>query len=136
VRGNNDVGDDDRAGKRLQRAENVKRKSDNYLNFMPMLSSSSCVLLHNERMIDQIASLKRDALPSGLERIGAPQGQHDDLSDCVAGVMKIVNEEKAYNTWMAPVTRYDGKRCTFVEGMTDGFREATLQLYGHYGNFH
>ena len=69
-------------------------KSDLYRDLLPLLNSKRIVLPRHDRLFNQIVSLERRAVRGGHDVVDHPSGQHDDLSNCVAGAASLV----AFNT--------------------------------------
>jgi len=64
-----------------------RRKSDIYLEFLPMLNAGRVELLENRHMYGQFLGLERRLARGGHESIDHPPGGHDDIANVVAGVM-------------------------------------------------
>lgn len=67
-----------------------KRKSDIYLEFLPLLNASRVQLLDEPRMFNQFLALERRATRGGHEIIDHPKGVHDDVANVAAGVMVML----------------------------------------------
>lgn len=67
-----------------------KRKSDIYLEFLPLLNASRVSLLDERRMFNQFLALERRTTRGGHETIDHPKKAHDDLANVVAGVMVML----------------------------------------------
>ena len=61
-------------------------KSGLYLDFLPKLNSRTILLVDNDRLVNQIASLERRTSRGGKDSIDHPPQGHDDLANVVAGV--------------------------------------------------
>jgi hypothetical protein len=107
---------------------NVPRKADNYLAFLPLISSHSISLISHERMIDQLCSLSRRPMPGGYERIEASAGHHDDISDSVAISLTICHQRQACNDLLAPVMRADGTVMPRCDALLAGYQELFLEM--------
>jgi hypothetical protein len=82
-------------------AEGVPRKSDLYLQLLPMLTSRSVRLLDDDRLVDQLCSLQRIALPSGLERIDAHAGRPEDVANATCGALiYAAQQENGADIWL------------------------------------
>ncbi len=68
-----------------------KNRSQLYLELLPRICSKEIELPDNERLIKQLAALERRTRSGGLDVIDHPANQHDDLSNCVAGISDIAN---------------------------------------------
>jgi hypothetical protein len=71
-------------------------KSGLYLELLPRLCSGEIELLDNELLIEQLASLERRTRSGGRDIIDHPQGQHDDLANCVAGVTTVAGKRRRF----------------------------------------
>jgi hypothetical protein len=67
----------------------AKVKSELYLDMLTVISSGRVELLDHERAVNQIVSLERRNRTGGRPSIDAPQGQHEDISNSIAGVISI-----------------------------------------------
>jgi hypothetical protein len=67
-----------------------------YLNFLPLLTSSSVELPENERLKSQLQSLERKARSQGKDQIGHPPGVHDDLAVACAGACVMAKKNGNY----------------------------------------
>jgi hypothetical protein len=59
-------------------------------HLLPMLNSGRVGLLDHTRAIQQIVSLECHTARAGKDKIDHPPGGHDDLSNCIAGVVARV----------------------------------------------
>ena len=66
---------------------NKKRKSDIYLEFLPLINSGRVNFLDERRLYNQFLNLERHTSRGGLESVDHPRGAHDDLANVAAGVM-------------------------------------------------
>jgi hypothetical protein len=64
-----------------------KRKSDIYLEFLPLLNAGRVQLIDDRRLYDQLLTLERRTARGGHESIDHPPHAHDDLANVVAGVI-------------------------------------------------
>ena len=67
--------------------QSAKSKSEMYLDMLAMLSSRRVALLDHPRSVAQICSLERRNRSGGRASIDSPQGQHEDIANCVAGII-------------------------------------------------
>ena len=67
----------------------AKPKSDLYRDLLPLLNSGRLDLLDHKKMIGQLVSLERRTARGGKDSIDHPSGQHDDLSNVVAGAASL-----------------------------------------------
>jgi hypothetical protein len=65
----------------------AKPKSDLYRDFLPLVNSRRAALLDNAKLVAQLCSLERRTARGGRDSIDHPPGAHDDLANCVAGVV-------------------------------------------------
>jgi len=63
------------------------RKSEIYLEFLPLINAGRVSLLDEHRMYGQLLNLERRTSRGGLESIDHPKGAHDDVANVAAGVM-------------------------------------------------
>ena len=68
-----------------------KPKSALYREALPMLNSGTVELLDNPVLITQLCNLERRTARGGRDSIDHPPGQHDDLANAVAGVLRMVD---------------------------------------------
>jgi hypothetical protein len=66
------------------------RKSDIYLEFLPLLNAGRVSLLDNRRLYNQLLNLERRTSRGGLESIDHPPGGHDDTANVASGVMVLL----------------------------------------------
>jgi hypothetical protein len=66
--------------------QSAAAKSELYLGFLARLNSGTVRLLDNDRLVAQIAGLRRTVTSGGRENIDHPPRAHDDLANVVAGV--------------------------------------------------
>jgi hypothetical protein len=64
-----------------------KRKSDIYLEFLPLMNAGRADLLDERRLYNQLMALERRTSRGGHESIDHPPGNHDDLANVAAGVL-------------------------------------------------
>jgi hypothetical protein len=65
-----------------------KSKSDLYVhNLLPMLNSGRVDLLDHTRAIQQIVGLECHTARAGKDKIDHAPGGHDDLANCIAGLV-------------------------------------------------
>jgi len=69
-------------------------KSQLYLELLPRICSREIELLDNERLIIQLSNLERRTRSGGNDVIDHSPGQHDDLSNVVAGVITLVSKPR------------------------------------------
>jgi hypothetical protein len=74
--------------------QSAKPKSDLYGAFLPLLNSKKCDLLDNDRLINQLLGLERRTARSGRDSIDHSPGGHDDVANCVAGVITSMGVRK------------------------------------------
>jgi hypothetical protein len=74
-------------------------RSELYLELLPLLHSSVVELLDIPRLVSQICGLQRKTASAGKDRIDHMQGQHDDISNCVAGCLVMAALEPVGNRW-------------------------------------
>jgi hypothetical protein len=64
-----------------------KRKSEIYLEFLPLLNAGRVELLDEKRLYHQLLGLERRVSRGGMESIDHAPGAHDDLANVAAGLM-------------------------------------------------
>jgi hypothetical protein len=69
----------------------VKPKTDLYRDLLPLLNSRRVALLDNSRLTTQLVGLERRTARGGRDSIDHGPGAHDDLANCVAGVLTTVS---------------------------------------------
>lgn len=65
----------------------AKPKSDLYRDMLPMINSGKVDLLDHDRLLNQLVSLERRTARGGKDSIDHAPGGHDDVANCVAGVV-------------------------------------------------
>ncbi|MDF0583308.1 terminase large subunit domain-containing protein [Bradyrhizobium yuanmingense] len=68
----------------------ARPKSDLYRDLLPLLNSRRADLLDNSRLATQLVGLERRTARGGRDSIDHSPGGHDDLANCVAGVLTTV----------------------------------------------
>jgi hypothetical protein len=69
-----------------------RNKNDLYISFLPLLNANRVRLLDHQRLIDQLCSLERRTSRGGRDSIDHLQGGHDDIANCVAGVVGLAKK--------------------------------------------
>jgi hypothetical protein len=69
-------------------------RSGLYLNLLPHLNSKTIRLLDHPRSINQICSLERSIRRGAADAIDHPRGQHDDLSNAIAGLAHVLSNAR------------------------------------------
>jgi hypothetical protein len=62
-------------------------KSDLYRDCLPLINSGRVVLLDHSKLVNQFCSLERRTARSGRDSIDHAPGAHDDVANCIAGVL-------------------------------------------------
>jgi hypothetical protein len=62
-------------------------KSEIYLHSLPLWTAGRVLMLDQPRAVDQLCALKRKLGQGGRENIDHVRGGHDDLANCIAGVL-------------------------------------------------
>jgi hypothetical protein len=86
-------------------------KSDLYVNALPALNSRSLELLDHPRLVAQLCGLERRTARGGRDSIDHPPSGHDDLANCVAGVLAdLLVHRTTPDGWRLPLlgTAYYG----------------------------
>ena len=90
----------------------AKPKSDLYRDLLPAINSCKVDLLDNQKLIAQLVGLERRVARGGRDSIDHAPGAHDDLGNCVAGLVAMLATQSTYGwTWEAiggpPATNED-----------------------------
>jgi hypothetical protein len=67
--------------------QSAKPKSDLYISLLPTINSGRCRLLDDARLVSELCSLERRTARSGKDSVDHRPGAHDDVANCVAGVL-------------------------------------------------
>jgi hypothetical protein len=67
--------------------QSAKSKSELYTDMLAMLSSRRVALLDHPRSVAQICSLERRNRSGGRASIDSPVGMHEDVANCIAGII-------------------------------------------------
>lgn len=62
-------------------------KSEIYVHVVPQFMSGRVRLLNNQRLVDQLCSLKRKVGQGGREIVDHPRNQHDDVANAACGLL-------------------------------------------------
>jgi len=68
-----------------------QKRTELYLNTVPLINSCSVALLDNERLMLQLVSLERKT-SSLRDRVDHPIGMHDDLANACAGAVVMAQQ--------------------------------------------
>jgi hypothetical protein len=71
----------------VQVVQDAEPKSTLYLDALPVLNGRRCDLLDLPKLRAQFASLERRRRAGGRDVVDHPPGSHDDVANCVAGVL-------------------------------------------------
>jgi hypothetical protein len=82
-------------------------RSELFLQFLPLLTSGSAVLLDQPRLINQIAQLERRTGRTGRDAVDHRPGAHDDVAVAVAGALVCSNGLRG--TYQDFAERHHGK---------------------------
>jgi hypothetical protein len=72
----------------------TKPKSDLYRDLLPVLNARGADLLDHPRLIAQLCGLERRTARGGRDSIDHAARQHDDVANCVAGVVSLATGNK------------------------------------------
>ena len=75
----------------------AKTKHALYLDLLPCINSKRIDLLENQRCFNQIVGLERRN-GRGADIIDHAPGQHDDMSNCVAGIASLAISQGIFDT--------------------------------------
>jgi hypothetical protein len=67
----------------------TKSRSELYADLLPLLNARSVDLVDHPKLIAQLCQLERRTGRAGKDSIGHPQGQYDDVANCVAGAVSV-----------------------------------------------
>src|SRR4029453_17885011 len=82
-------------------AASEKVKSQLYLDLMPLVNSTACVLLDDERLVRQLISLeRRTGRGTGRDIIDHPPGGHDDVANAAAGALVMAQIGTPDQEWL------------------------------------
>jgi hypothetical protein len=112
----------------------AQSKADLYINFLPQLNSGCVRLLDHQRLIAQVSSLeRRTTRGTGRDVIDHPVGGHDDVANCVAGVVAVA-KRGSYPTDLSWVSGSDAD----ADAAAKEFQAARYRqhLLYHGGYFH
>ena len=98
-------------------------KSDLYRDLLPLLNSRRVALLDNQKLVAQLVGLERRTARSGKDSIDHAPGAHDDLANCVAGVVAQVNKYGGYDV------SYSGFGDIADDPLPDEWREQRRRRY-------
>ncbi len=76
-----------------------KPKSDLYRDLLPLVNSGQVELLDNSRLMAQLIGLERRTSRAGRDSIDHGPGGHDDVANCLAGVVGLI--QKPVFQWTA-----------------------------------
>ena len=68
-------------------SQSARPKSDIYGDFGPLVNAKRIELLEHTRLAAQLTGLERRTARGGRDSIDHPPGAHDDICNCVAGVL-------------------------------------------------
>ncbi len=71
-----------------------KAKSHLYQDLLPVINSSQIELLDHPRLLAQLVGLERRPSHSGRDSIDHGPSGHDDLANCLAGVVALIEEPR------------------------------------------
>jgi hypothetical protein len=76
-------------------------KSEIYLECLPLFTRGLVKIPDHPQLIRELRLLERRTHRSGKDDIGHPKsaGQHDDCSDVVCGVLRILGDFNGYSVW-------------------------------------
>ncbi len=71
-----------------------KPKSDLYRDLLPLVNSGQVELLDHSRLMAQLIGLERRTSRAGRDSIDHGPGGHDDVANCLAGVVGLIEEPR------------------------------------------
>jgi hypothetical protein len=76
-------------------------KSQLYLDLLPLVNATACVLLDDDRLVRQLISLeRRTGRGTGRDIIDHPPGGHDDLANAAAGALVMAQIGNPDQEWL------------------------------------
>jgi hypothetical protein len=78
-----------------------KPKSDLFRDLLPLLNSGRVVLPKSDRLMNQLCGLERRVARSGKDSIDHAPGTHDDVANCVAGVVAALANGSSYDSTLS-----------------------------------
>ena len=82
-------------------AASEKVKSQLYLDLLPLVNATACVLLDDDRLVRQLISLeRRTGRGTGRDIIDHPPGAHDDLANAAAGALVMAQIGTFDQEWL------------------------------------
>jgi hypothetical protein len=80
----------------------AKPKSDLYRDLLAIVNSRKVDLLDHPKLMQQLVGLERRTARGGRDSIDHAPGAHDDIANCVAGLMATLAQRSSYGwTWEA-----------------------------------
>jgi hypothetical protein len=79
----------------------AKPKSDLYRDLLPALNSRKVDLLDHERLAAQLVGLERRTARGGRDSIDHAPGSHDDVANCVAGMVAALASASSYDSTLS-----------------------------------
>ena len=70
-------------------------RSGLYLELLPILNSGRIELLDHPRLVSQLSNLERRTVRGSRDVIDHPPNSHDDIGNCVAGVVSTIQRKPA-----------------------------------------
>ena len=75
--------------------------SENYLNFLPLISNLNVEILDNKRLIRQLQNLERRCRSGGRDIVDHPPGGHDDVAVAAAGACLLASRTDSFRLPLA-----------------------------------
>jgi hypothetical protein len=79
----------------------AKPKSDLYRDLLPSLNSRKVDLIDHDRLAAQLVGLERRTARGGRDSIDHAPGSHDDVANCVAGLVAALASASSYDSTLS-----------------------------------
>jgi len=108
----------------------VLSASDLYLELQALISMERVALVRNDRLLVQLQQLERRALPGGRDVVSHPDGTHDDLANCIAGLTVNLLPHRLWTVenMPLPIVGPHGADKVMTPSMVSGRRRAEIRL--------
>jgi hypothetical protein len=111
---------------RIEYKQNARPKSDLYRDLLPAVNGGRVELLDHPKLSAQLCALERRTARSGRDSIDHPPNQHDDVANCVAGVLTDLIEEP--DNRLIDISDQVWGRSPPIDDADENYREAELAM--------
>jgi hypothetical protein len=102
-----------------------KTTSDLYLEFLPLVNGGRVQILDHKRLLSQLTALERRTSRTGKDLIGHRPNQHDDLANCISGVLVgVTAKPKAEPLVFVLWDRFFAAQTAQIDDPTENYRQA------------